>query len=44
MALDLVDNGLVLEQAAIVGEVDGLRGVGKGLHFAAGVVVAFFEG
>jgi len=27
-----------------VGEVDGLRGLGEDLHFAAGVVVALFEG
>lgn len=43
-ALDLVDDGLVLEQAAVVGEVDGLRGFGQDLHFASGVVVALLEG
>jgi len=44
LAFDLVEDGVVFEQAAVVGEVDGLGCVGEGLHFAAGVVVAFFEG
>jgi hypothetical protein len=44
VAFDLVEDGVVLEQAAVVGEVDGLRGVGEGLDFAARVVVALFEG
>jgi len=44
VALDLVDDGLVLQHRVEVREVDGLGGVGEDLHLAAGVVVALFEG
>jgi len=44
VALDLVDDGLVLERRAVVVEVDGLRRVGQHLDLAAGVVVALLEG
>lgn len=44
VGLDLVDDGLVLEQGAVVSEVDALGRLGEGLHLAPGVVVALFEG
>lgn len=43
VVLNLVDDGLVLEDVAVVGEVDGLRLVGKDLNLAAGVIVALLE-
>ena len=44
MALDLVDDGTVVERGAVVREVDFL-GLGLELvNAAAGVVVALFEG
>ena len=42
--LDLVDDSLVLEDAAVVSEVDGGRLLGQLLELAAGVVVALLEG
>ena len=42
--LDLVDDGLVLQERAVVGEVDGLRLLRERLHAAAGVVTALLEG
>lgn len=44
MLLDLVDDLGVFEDRAVVPEVDGLGLVGEHLDFAAGIVVAFFEG
>lgn len=44
MALEVVDNGLVLQDLAVVREVDLLGLLGKSLEFAAGFVVAFLEG
>lgn len=44
MAFDFVDDGLILENGAVVREIDGLRRVGEHLDFSAGVVVALFEG
>lgn len=44
LLLDVVDDGLVLEDAAVVLEVDGLRLLGKDGDFAARVVVALLEG
>jgi hypothetical protein len=41
--LDLLDNSLVLQRAAVLGEVDRLRLVGELLELAAGIVVALFE-
>lgn len=43
MVLDLVDDGLVLEDAAVVLEVDGLRGLGESGDSATGVFVALLE-
>jgi hypothetical protein len=43
VVLDLVDDGLVLQDAAVVGEVDGLGLLGQELDLAAGVVVALLE-
>lgn len=43
MVLDLVDDGLVLQDAAVVGEVDGLGLLGQDLDLAAGVIVALLE-
>lgn len=42
--LELVDNGLILENAAIVGEVDRLGLLGEDVYFSAGLVVALLEG
>ena len=44
MVLDLVNDGLVLQDAAVVGKVDGLGLLGQDLNLAAGVVVALLEG
>lgn len=44
VVLDLVNDGLVLEDAAVVGKVDGLGLLGQDLDLAAGVVVALLEG
>lgn len=44
LLLDLVDDGLVLEHAAVVGKVDGLGMFAQLLELAAGVVVALLEG
>lgn len=44
VVLDLVDYRGVLQERAIVPEVDGLGLVLEDLEFAAGVIVAFFEG
>jgi hypothetical protein len=41
--LNLVDNGLVLQDAAVVGEVDGGSLLGQQLDLAAGVLVALLE-
>jgi hypothetical protein len=42
--LDLVDDGLVLEDRAVLGEVDRGGLLGQHLHLAAGVLVALLEG
>ena len=42
--LDLVNDSLVLEDAAVLGEVDGGRQLGQLLDLAADVVVALLEG
>lgn len=42
--LDLLDDGLVLEDGSVGGEVDGGGLLGKGLELAAGVLVALLEG
>lgn len=44
VALDLVNDGLVLQHVAVVGEVDGLRLLGKSLDLAARFVVTLLEG
>ena len=44
VGLDLVDYGLVLQDRAVVGEVDILGGFGEELHLTSGVVVALLEG
>lgn len=44
LLLDVVDDGLVLEDATVVLEVDGLRLLGQDGHFAARIVVALLEG
>lgn len=44
MLLDLIDDGLVLEQRAVVREVDFLGSFGKDLNLAAGVFIALLEG
>jgi hypothetical protein len=43
LLLDVVDDGLVLEDAAVVLEVDGLRLLGEDGDLAARVVVALLE-
>lgn len=43
MLLDVVDDGLVLEDAAVVLEVDCLRLLGENGDFAARIVVALLE-
>lgn len=43
MLLDLVNDGLVLEDTAVVGEVDSLGLLGQGLDLAAGIVVTLLE-
>lgn len=42
--LDLVDDGLVLEDGSVGGEVDGGGLLGEDLELAAGVLVALLEG
>jgi hypothetical protein len=44
LLLNVVDDGLVLEDAAVVLEVDGLRLLGEDGDFAARIVVALLEG
>lgn len=44
MLLNVVDDGGVLENAAVVGEVDGVGLLGQLGELAAGVVVALLEG
>lgn len=44
LLLDVVDNGRVLEDLAVVGEVDRLRLLVQQLDLAAGVIVALLEG
>ena len=44
LLLDIVDDGLVLEDAAVVGKVDGLRLLGEDGQLAARIVVALLEG
>lgn len=44
VVLDLVNNSLVLQGLAVVGEVDGLGSLGQNLDLAAGIVVALLEG
>lgn len=44
MVLDLIDDGLVLQDLAVVREVDGLGLLGKKLDLTAGVIVALLEG
>lgn len=44
VVFDLVDDGLVLEGAAVVLEVHFLRLLGKELQLATGVVVTFLKG
>jgi len=43
LLLEVVDDGLVLEHAAVVREVDSLWLLGQKLHLATGVVVALLE-
>lgn len=43
LLLDVGDDVLVLQEAAVVGEVDGLRRLGEDLDFAARVIVALLE-
>jgi hypothetical protein len=43
LLLDIVDDGLVLEDAAVVLEVDGLRLLGEDGNFAARIVVTLLE-
>lgn len=43
LLLDVVDDGLVLEDGAVLGEVDGLALLGKDLDLAAGIVIALLE-
>lgn len=43
-SLNLIDNGSVLENGAVVREVDGLRLLLKDSHFAARIVIALLEG
>lgn len=43
-ALDLVDDGLVLQDIAVVREVDGLGLLGQNLQLAAGLIVTLLEG
>jgi hypothetical protein len=43
LLLNIVDDGLVLEDAAVVLEVDGLRLLGEDGDLAARVVVALLE-
>lgn len=44
LLLDVIDDGLVLEDRSVVGEVHALRLLGEDLKFPAGVVVALLEG
>lgn len=44
VVLELVDDSLVLQDAAVVGEVDLLGSLGEDLHLTAGVIVALLEG
>lgn len=44
VALEFVDDGLVLQDFAVVREVDFLRLLGQELDLAPGVIVAFLEG
>lgn len=44
MRFDLIDHGTVVERGPVFAEVDGLRLVLERGEFAAGVVVALFEG
>lgn len=44
MVLNLVDDGLVLQRLAVVGEVDSLRLFREYSDFAAGIVIALLEG
>jgi len=44
LLLDVVDDGLVLEDAAVVAEVDRLGLLGEDSDFAARIVVALLEG
>lgn len=44
MALDLVDDGLVLKGGAVRGKVDCLRSVRQDIEFTACVIIALFEG
>lgn len=43
LLLDVVDDGLVLEDGAVLGEVDGLGLLGQDGDLAAGVIVALLE-
>ena len=44
MLFDFIDHGAVGERGSVFGKVDGLRLLVQGGEFAAGVVVALFEG
>jgi hypothetical protein len=44
VVLDLVDDSLVLQDAAVVGEVDFLGLLGEELNLAAGLIVTLLEG
>lgn len=43
MVLELIDDGRVLQDAAVVAEVNGLRLLGQDLNLAASLVVALLE-
>lgn len=44
VVLDLINDSLVLQNLAVVGEVDGLGSLAQDLDLAAGVIVALLEG
>lgn len=44
LLLDVIDDGRVLENRAVVREVDGLGLLGEDGHFAARIIIALLEG